>query len=76
MGFNVQNAQRFEYAISHILDKSMESLFGFIQVLPGAFSSYRWDALKHVEGQRNILDEEYLVSALDPNFKLRKDYTV
>lgn len=39
---SVQRAQKFEYCISHILDKSFESLFGFIQVLPGAFSGYRW----------------------------------
>lgn len=30
-------AQYVEYKISHYLDKSFESLFGFVSVLPGAF---------------------------------------
>ena len=39
-------AQHFEYKISNIMDKSMESVFGFISVLPGAFSGYRLEAIR------------------------------
>ncbi|KAL9940755.1 hypothetical protein V8E36_000243 [Tilletia maclaganii] len=38
-------AQNFEYKTSNILDKPLETVFGFVSVLPGAFSCYRFSAL-------------------------------
>lgn len=39
-------AQNFEYKLSNQLDKPLEDTFGFIAVLPGAFSAYRLDAIQ------------------------------
>ena len=38
-------AQWFEYKIGHVFNKPLEDLMGYIGVLPGAFSCYRWETL-------------------------------
>jgi len=44
--FLLQAAQFFEYKLGHTPDKACESFFGFTQVLPGAYSLFRWQAIK------------------------------
>ncbi|KAI9346756.1 chitin synthase-domain-containing protein [Zopfochytrium polystomum] len=50
-------AQNFEYKMSNILDKPLESAFGFIAVLPGAFSAYRYAAVQGVPLQQYFKGE-------------------
>ena len=38
-------AQYVEYKSSHYIEKTFETLFGFISVLPGAFSTLRYKAV-------------------------------
>ena len=42
----LMEAQYVEYKLSHYIDKSYETLFNFISVLPGAFSTFRWEAIQ------------------------------
>ena len=42
----VQAAQYYEYKLGHTPDKACESYFGFTSVLPGAYSMFRWRAVK------------------------------
>ena len=44
--YMVKAAQFFEYKMGHSPDKACESLFGFNSVLPGAYSMFRWKAIK------------------------------
>jgi chitin synthase len=42
----IKAAQFFEYKMGHSPDKANESYFGFNSVLPGAYSMFRWKAIK------------------------------
>ncbi|KAI9462965.1 glycosyltransferase family 2 protein [Boletus coccyginus] len=53
-------AQNFEYKMSNILDKSLESVFGYITVLPGAFSAYRYSALQNDKKGEGPLQKYFL----------------
>ncbi|OZJ02826.1 Chitin synthase 1 [Bifiguratus adelaidae] len=63
-GINLLNplvaGQNFEYKMSNILDKPLESVFGYISVLPGAFSAYRFVALQNDEKGEGPLQKYFL----------------
>jgi len=45
--------------MSNILDKPTESVFGYISVLPGAFSAYRYIALKNDDDGKGPLNSYF-----------------
>ncbi|KAG2047518.1 glycosyltransferase family 2 protein [Suillus hirtellus] len=53
-------AQNFEYKMSNIFDKPLESVFGYITVLPGAFSAYRYIALQNDQMGEGPLQKYFL----------------
>mmetsp|Transcript_35383 Transcript_35383/g.34416 ORF Transcript_35383/g.34416 Transcript_35383/m.34416 type:complete len:193 (+) Transcript_35383:803-1381(+) len=42
----IKASQFYEYKMGHTPDKANESFFGFNSVLPGAYSLFRWKAIK------------------------------
>jgi chitin synthase len=69
--FSIPRAQQFEYGMAHILDKGFETVFGFIHVLPGAWSAYRWKALN----DSSLLESKYLKSTND-NYEAKSIHEV
>lgn len=52
-------SQNFEYKMSNIMDKPLESVFGYITVLPGALSAYRYHALQNDETGHGPLSQYF-----------------
>jgi chitin synthase len=59
--------QNFEYKMSNILDKPLESSFGFITVLPGAFSAYRFTALQNDQHGHGPLEKYFAGEKMHSN---------
>ncbi|KAG0029261.1 Chitin synthase, class 1 [Podila clonocystis] len=58
-------SQNFEYKMSNILDKPLESVFGYVKELPGSFSAYRYRALQNDPCGRGPLEKYFLGENLD-----------
>ena len=71
----VQLAQFYEYKLGHTPDKACESFFGFTSVLPGAWSLFRWKAIKGAPLDmffRNT-DSNYMPTCAQANEYLAED---
>lgn len=73
-------AQYVEYKLSHYLDKATETLFGFVSVLPGAFSTFRWKCIngkpldKFLKGMKDEFgDLTKIMNCADANKYLAED---
>lgn len=66
-------SQNFEYKMSNILDKPLESIFGYISVLPGAFSAYRYQAIQGHPLKQYFLGENPLSDIFTSNLYLAED---
>jgi len=76
--FDIKAAQLFEYALGHIIDKSFESIIGFMYVLPVAFCSFRWKAVCRDETNvaSNFLDSSFVKMVIDANYKTSQEFTL
>lgn len=71
--FDIQRTQQVEYHFAHLMDKPFEAAFGFIHVLPGAFSAYNMKTL--IDYNKKTQDTELLISyfkSIDEKLKNRK----
>lgn len=66
-------SQNFEYKMSNILDKTTESNFGFITVLPGAFSAYRFEAIRGEPLRKYFLGDDLNATVFISNMYLAED---
>ncbi|SCU87829.1 LADA_0E06414g1_1 [Lachancea dasiensis] len=66
-------SQNFEYKLSNILDKTTESNFGFISVLPGAFSAYRFEAIRGEPLRKYFLGDDLNARVFISNMYLAED---
>lgn len=68
---DIQRTQQVEYHFAHLMDKPFEASFGFIHVLPGAFSAYNMQAILEYNKEDDQLLKDYFKS-IDEKMKNSK----
>lgn len=68
---DIQRTQQVEYHFAHLMDKPFEAAFGFIHVLPGAFSAYNMEAILNYDEEDDELLKAYFKS-IDEKLAERK----
>ena len=74
MFVDIQRTQQVEYHFAHLMDKPFEAAFGFIHVLPGAFSAYNMQSIFSQDENDDELLKSYFES-IDDKLKNRKVVT-
>ena len=60
---DIQRTQQVEYHFAHLMDKPFEASFGFIHVLPGAYSAYNMRAIiDYDDTEDDVLLKSYFKS--------------
>jgi len=69
------SVQYMEWKVAHLLNKPIESLCGYLTVLPGAFSAFRWAAVEGEPLRRYFygLYSQADLSAFEANMYLAED---
>ncbi|KAI3424139.1 hypothetical protein D9Q98_009499 [Chlorella vulgaris] len=69
------SVQYMEWKVSHLLNKPIESICGYLTVLPGAFSAFRWAAVEGEPLRRYFygLYSQNDLSAFEANMYLAED---
>ena len=69
---DIQRTQQVEYHFAHLMDKPFEAAFGFIHVLPGAYSAYNMKAIFDYDSEEDDKLLKSYFKSIDEKLASRK----